>query len=150
MLNKIARHYGGHPFEKRYACLTELQIVILYRQAFLNEKESVDNTVKGYIEPLFKAWSDLMNDFTERISMFSNPELFKSYKELLEQKKYVEEVEEEDLTKVLFETLEAVPIMVEVPNEEDQIPTMEEDPELSKLMTGWIEDTDDIIKKLRE
>lgn len=147
----MARHYGGHPFEKRYACLTDLQLVVLYRQAFLDKEEELEFNFKQYIRPVSSAWSDLFKDLAEMISMFSDPKMFAKYQELLEQKKYESEVEEEDLESVLFETLSAVPQSYEVETEDDLTsqPLTEADEEFNDFVSGWVDDKDSLFKLLR-
>lgn len=147
----MARHYGGHPFEKRYACLTDLQLVVLYRQAFLDKEEELEFNFKQYIRPVSSAWSDQFKDLAEMISMFTDPKMFSKYQELIEQKSFEKEAEEEDLESVLFDTLKAVPQTYEVETEEDiaSQTLSSKDEEFNDFVAGWVDDKESLFKLLR-
>lgn len=149
MRNKVARHYGGHPFEERYACLTDLQIVVLYRQAFLDEADNYKHIAENYVRPISDAWSDKFDKMTEMISLFSNAEMFKRYKDYKDQKEYEQEIEEKNLTDVLFETLNAVPAYYEIETAPEYERFLKEDTEYNELITGWVSNKDELFKDLR-
>lgn len=117
----------------------------------MDKEEELEFNFKQYIRPVSSAWSDLFKDLAEMISMFSDPKMFAKYQELLEQKKYESEVEEEDLESVLFETLSAVPQSYEVETEDDLTsqPLTEADEEFNDFVSGWVDDKDSLFKLLR-
>lgn len=150
MLEKIAAHYGGHPFEPKYTCLTDMQIIVLYRQVFLNEKVAFENNVDRYVKPIMKALSEILNDNAEYIAMFSDIKLFKQVKEMADQKKYEKEVEENDLVSVLFETIRAVEQEIIVEDVQDN--PMEEhlNEEFEEQVTGWVTARENLFESLRK
>lgn len=150
MLEKIAAHYGGHPFEPKYTCLTDMQIIVLYRQVFLNEKVAFENNVDRYIKPIMKALSEVLNDNAEYIAMFSDIKLFKQVKEMAEQKKYEKEVEENDLVSVLFETIRSVEQEIIVEDVQDNPIHEHLNEEFEEQVTGWVTARENLFESLRK
>lgn len=106
--NMIAKTYGGHPFEDKYACLTDLQVMILYRQAF-SDKEREANDKFELIKTLSKAWSEKFDGMLDMLLMFTNPEFFEKKTEIDNLRDLGVELEEGDFLETFKETMAAVP-----------------------------------------
>lgn len=154
MRSRVARHFKGHPFEEKYACLTDLQLLVLYRQVFLDEQEEYERIVNSYVKPISQAWSDnfkiLFKDFADQISFITDPKLFKKYDEVIRQKHFEKEAKEENLEDLLFETLKQVPSYYEIETEDNSTLKIKEDDSFDEMMTGWVEQKENIFKMLRE
>lgn len=83
--------------------------------------------------------------------MFTDPKMFSKYQELIEQKSFEKEAEEEDLESVLFDTLKAVPQTYEVETEEDiaSQTLSSKDEEFNDFVAGWVDDKESLFKLLR-
>ena len=131
-----------------------MQLLVLYRQAFLDEGERDKRLVENYLQPISKAWSEnfsaLFESLGDKISLFTNPELFGKAEELKKQKEFEKEADEMDIEKVLFDTLKVVPSEYIVGTEADSPLTARENNEFDEEITGWVDAKNALFRELRE
>lgn len=145
----VAKCYGGHPFEEKYACLTDLELLILYRQASFDNKEKVDDKI-ALIKTLNEAWSDKFDNMLEMLLMFTNPKMYAKKNELVGLKEFESEMKDGDYASIFEETMKAVPQTYTIIEEDSFAQELSEDEEaFSKFVTGFVNKRESLMKSIK-
>jgi hypothetical protein len=140
MRSKVASHYGGHAFEKRYLDLDPIRLSILYKQAKVEENEKKDWTLE-LVKTLNEAWTNKFKNWFELLQVYTNPKLFVAMEDEKEMQQYRDEISEDNFMDEWEKMMQIIPEEMivdesDAPGKELQVPKIDEETE--KLIIGWV------------
>ena len=141
MRAKVASRSGGHVFEKRFVEMSQLQLIIAYRQ-IVREEEQERKKEGGQLEivkTLHEIWMKRIGRLEDNLSFFNDRELYSHVQEMKEIAKHREEVKPEDFPEIWDEMMEHLPQQIfvedETPDPGDSYESV--NAEMDELITGW-------------
>lgn len=150
----IAKVFGGHPYEKKYMDLSDMQLFILFQYIMEERKKDIKRQnllVKEILDVTFKQFKNFFNE----VLLFINHKMFKNkleYEERLQhQKENPTDLTPENFEDIWKELENSIPMeyIVENLDPNESLFTRNQDPELDDLITGWLEKSSKARKEVR-
>lgn len=113
MRAKVASRANGHVFEERFTQLTDIQLMIAYRQALKEEEQEWDDK-----NTLNKHWAEKLDDLFEVLYIFVDAKRYNLVQQMKELEDHRAEVTPEEFPEVWDQLMQSLPeeIIVDEPD----------------------------------
>lgn len=138
MRAKIASRAHGHALEKRFLELKPAQLLVLYRQAMVEEEEAKREQI-DLIRAVNDIWMQNFSTLFKDLQFFVNPQMFKMILEMKDLEKHREEVSAEEFPELWENIMKVIPqtfIVEDIQTNYGNIPSIS--PEEEALFAGWV------------